>query len=588
MFFQISLYLALLVCLAGLLWRAYQWLSMDIGPGSPGDPGRRCLAAVKGLVSALFSPGLVRRTGALIRDTLAQLHLLKTHPLRWLMHQLIFWGFVLLLLFHAFEDELTLKLFPDYASTLNPFLFLRNLMGILVFAGVLIALTRRCFISDLRCVTAGADIMALALLAAIMLSGFLVEAAQIVSEPIFDEMVADYYGNDDPEAVAALKAVWARDYHVVFDPPATVTETLLTAGAELNQESCAVCHSKPTAALASLPLAMSLKPLAPAFNRIRADQYLRQLHYLLCFMGLALLPFTKFRHLVVTPLTLALRGGKGRSATPSLPTRSTDPVILHLNRKTRRALALDGCTHCGTCSRHCSVAPIADIIANPLILPSEKLLRLRQSVRQRLPDADDVPDPFSEGSFICTECYRCTRLCPSGLDLQDLWRAGKADLVQQHRPDLHTRAVQTASGRLLDAITASPESVDDRSPSTFKPPSWAHGGMDLCDDPSTFQACVQCAVCSSVCPVVASASQPEQDPEMGPHLVTNLLRLGQSDLAQVSGMVWSCVTCYQCQESCPQQIRVADLLYELRNRAWRRLKQAPPNSWRLGKKKECP
>jgi heterodisulfide reductase subunit C len=29
-------------------------------------------------------------------------------------------------------------------------------------------------------------------------------------------------------------------------------------------------------------------------------------------------------------------------------------------------------------------------------------------------------------------------------------------------------------------------------------------------------------------------------------------------------MVWSCTTCYKCQEHCPQGMPVADILYELR------------------------
>jgi heterodisulfide reductase subunit C/nitrate reductase gamma subunit len=583
MIFQTSLYLALFICLAGWLWRAYRWLSIDIGPEPAGSPVRRCLAAAKGFSAAVLGKRLFVGAGTFIRDALLQLHLLRDHPLRWLMHQLMFWGLLLLLLFHAFDDQLTLRLFPDYAATLNPFLFLRNLMGLLVLAGVLIALGRRRFIPAQKPITSGSDLWPLALLAAIIFSGFLAEAAQIVSEPIFDEMVADYHGDEDPEAVAALRAVWAREYHVVFDPPAPVSEALLKAGADLNQESCIACHSRPTAAVGSLPLAMLLKPVAPSLNRVRADLYLWHLHYLLCFSGLALLPFTKFRHLVTTPLTLCLRAIDRRPAVPASPGPNTDPATVRLNRKSRRALALDACTHCGACSRHCSVTPSADVLANPLILPSEKLIRLRQSLRPHLPD--EVPDRFSEGSFICTECGRCTRICPSGLDLQDLWTAGKADLVDQRRPDLHARAVQTASDVLLNAITAQPVRTDARSSSTLTPPPWAAEGMDLCDDPSTFQACVQCAVCSSVCPVVAAAGESEKDPEMGPHLVTNLLRLGQPDLAQVSSMVWSCVTCYQCQDSCPQQIRVADLLYELRNRAWSRLRQAPPQSWFSGNAK---
>ena len=156
----------------------------------------------------------------------------------------------------------------------------------------------------------------------IIISGFLLEASQIVSEPIFDEMVEDYLGSDDPEEVAPLKAVWARDYHVAFDPAPEITPELLEEGRTLNDESCAVCHSRPTAAFASLPLAILAEPVAATLNRIRADGLLWHLHYLVCFATLALLPFTKFKHLLTTPLTLALRtvGLRGhRSPSTSKP-----------------------------------------------------------------------------------------------------------------------------------------------------------------------------------------------------------------------------------------------------------------------------
>ncbi len=32
-------------------------------------------------------------------------------------------------------------------------------------------------------------------------------------------------------------------------------------------------------------------------------------------------------------------------------------------------------------------------------------------------------------------------------------------------------------------------------------------------------------------------------------------------------MLWDCVTCYQCQEHCPQGVKVTDVLYELKNQA---------------------
>jgi heterodisulfide reductase subunit C len=33
-------------------------------------------------------------------------------------------------------------------------------------------------------------------------------------------------------------------------------------------------------------------------------------------------------------------------------------------------------------------------------------------------------------------------------------------------------------------------------------------------------------------------------------------------------MTWDCTTCYQCQENCPQGIKVTEIIYELKNRAY--------------------
>ncbi len=564
MSFQAWLYLSLLICLVGVLWRSVRWLTTDIGPEAAGNIVQRAAAALKALGALLFSRRLPVAIRALVRDGLLQLHLLKAHPMRWIMHMLIFAGIGLLVLLHACDDLVTVKLFPDYVSTLNPFFFLRNLLGVMVVAGLLIAMGRRRLIAAQKRVTGRIDRLPLYLLAAITLSGFVLEATQIVSEPLFVEMVADYHGDDDPDEVAALKAIWAKDYHVVFDPPASITTDLLDLGAALNTQSCVDCHTRPTAAFGSFILAQLAKPFASLLNQVRADVAFWHLHYLLCFAGLALLPFSKLFHLVTTPLSLALKA----TLSVSVPDGGAGNA---LNRKTRRALALDACTHCGACSLHCSVAPSAAVIANPTILPSEKMLSLRHATHRSLVGSAEAD--FVEGSFICTECHRCTRICPSGLDLQDLWRAGKADLRRQGQPDLHAQALQLPPDKRFEAIVAGHDGAVG-SPATGLAPE-PEPCMDLCDDPITFQACVQCAVCTSVCPVVAAASQPDQDPEIGPHLVTNLLRMRQPDLAMASSMVWTCVTCYQCQEQCPQHIRVTDLLYELRNRAWGRLKATP-------------
>jgi heterodisulfide reductase subunit C len=49
------------------------------------------------------------------------------------------------------------------------------------------------------------------------------------------------------------------------------------------------------------------------------------------------------------------------------------------------------------------------------------------------------------------------------------------------------------------------------------------------------------------------------------------LGLGLTDMASGAKMIWDCLTCYQCQENCPQQVAVCDLLYELKNVAVKRV-----------------
>jgi heterodisulfide reductase subunit C len=95
----------------------------------------------------------------------------------------------------------------------------------------------------------------------------------------------------------------------------------------------------------------------------------------------------------------------------------------------------------------------------------------------------------------------------------------------------------------------------------------------LADNRESFWACVQCTTCTSVCPVVAVSEDPSRDLDLLPQQVMNLLRMGLKDETLGARMIWSCTTCYKCQEHCPQDIRVADVLYELRNTAAARLRQ---------------
>jgi heterodisulfide reductase subunit C len=97
-------------------------------------------------------------------------------------------------------------------------------------------------------------------------------------------------------------------------------------------------------------------------------------------------------------------------------------------------------------------------------------------------------------------------------------------------------------------------------------------GLGLSDQANTFSGCFGCETCTTVCPVVANFENPQEDLGLLPHQIMHSCGLGVKDLAFGSNMLWDCLTCYQCQEQCPQGVAVTDVLYELKNRAIKQVK----------------
>jgi len=551
MIFNTALYLSLFICVLGLIYRIAGWFRLSIGPDVAGESAvDRLWHACKTVLRALAGLRMLILFKILFIDVLLQADLFKAHKVRWLFHILLFYSFVVLVFMHAMDDMVTRALFSDYESTLNPYMFLRNLFGAIAFLGILFFILRRIRKKPFPKATSRTDIAAIVLLSVILLSGFLLEAVQIFSAPIFDEMVADYMRSDDPEETAPLKSYWAEEYGVVF-PEAVDTESpeLLYAGQKLHEDYCAVCHVRPISAFVSYPLSISMRSFANALNAIRADIWLWYVHFIACFIGLACLPFSKFFHFISVPLNLMIR------------TKSPQVGSDDWNRAVKRSIGMDACTHCGICSLHCSVMPIYRVTANPNVLPSEKLLSIQRIASGRHVDRNDYP-AVSAGSLACTDCGRCTAFCPSGIVLHDLWQASKQELACRgfSGPDQWIRERSAGQWASLSEQCGLPDIPE--------PDDYLLRNMA----PEAFSNCVQCTVCANVCPVV-SVPDSLSSPEVTPQQVMNLLRLNMRDLAMGSRMVWDCVTCYMCQEHCPQGIRVADILYELRNMGANRLQK---------------
>jgi heterodisulfide reductase subunit C len=98
-------------------------------------------------------------------------------------------------------------------------------------------------------------------------------------------------------------------------------------------------------------------------------------------------------------------------------------------------------------------------------------------------------------------------------------------------------------------------------------------GLNLSAQAKTFSACFGCQTCTTVCPVVGNYDRPQEALGLLPHQIMQAAGLGLRDLAFGSNMLWDCLTCYQCQEQCPQGVCVTDVLYELKNLAVKYVKE---------------
>ena len=79
-----------------------------------------------------------------------------------------------------------------------------------------------------------------------------------------------------------------------------------------------------------------------------------------------------------------------------------------------------------------------------------------------------------------------------------------------------------------------------------------HGG-------ETLTSCYQCGTCASSCPVA------KLDSSFNPREIINLSLLGEKEEVLSGDAIWLCCSCFNCQERCPQNVEIADLIYALRN-----------------------
>lgn len=484
MFYNIVLYAALTVFGIGLIYKISGWFRFSIGIHAKNKTiSARIPAALKGLIAVIFSQKLVTLIRVFIMDVLLQIRVLKNDKLRWLMHMLIYAGFMFLFFTHALDRVIPTSLFDRYYLKLNPFLLFA---GCLVISGIAIAVYRRFILKVPRLKTNAMDHYVIIMLAIIMLSGIALESTKLTS-----------------------------------------------------------------------------------YNHYQKIWYI---HILACFLGLAYLPFSKMFHLFTTPASLLAN---------SVMDKNSDPA----NIMTRQVMELDSCTHCGTCSLHCSVAVAFDSIGNENILPSERMTFLKDYITRKNINARGLA-AIQQGIYLCTNCDRCTINCPAGINLRDLWFNVREEMIQRGHsvslmltpfsfyrglkqqeldPAQYDNPLHKAEKDLTDPfeLVNKTEEIISLTPANreFK----QSAGLSV--SAGTYSYCFTCENCSTVCPVVGNYENPQEYLDLLPHQIIRSMGFGVKDLAMGSRMLWYCLTCYQCQEHCPQGVKVTDIFYELKNLA---------------------
>ena len=564
MSYKILFGIAAAICILGLLFRLSTWFLQSIDPTREKIPlGSRLARACKAIFSTVFSPKILRLIQSLFADLLFQKRSFDKSTFRWIIHALIFISFVLLFFMHAI-GSFTFGVFDrEYVSTLNPSMVLRNLFGLLAFIGIGLAAYRRTRLRSQRFKSYTSDWTALIMIGLIMVSGFLLEATKISSYSEYQAMVEEF-GMLEGEEAHALEAYWVAEnglHSPNFTKP--IEPEMLALGREANEfSSCIECHVSNKNAFVSFSASTFMGPLAATLGDQQTVAFLDFLHVVACFALLAWLPFSKMFHIVSAPISLIINRVMGKE--------SDDPI----NALNRQLVGLSACTHCGACTAECSSQMFYESFHNDFILPSEKVQFLRKIAAGKEIDAK-TQKQLQEGLYICTSCDRCTDICPSGINLRDLFINSRYYLLDEGKVEAamfshfsfplslaqryvsqHARALQSVQEMFKETFSSLKELTGPMKPSRNK---WLEN--------TSYNSCYSCQRCTNICPVVRNYDSPTETLDMMPHQIIYSLGLGNHKLALGSQMIWSCSTCYLCQEHCPNGVELTDIFYRLKNLA---------------------
>lgn len=561
---NILLGLSIIGFLIGLAVRLSVWFSSTIPTtADPVSVKKRYGAASAAVAGTVFSSRFPIIIITFFKDHLFQKRIFDKSLLRWTAHTLIFIPFLFLLFSHGFGRAIPDAIFGNYEPTLNPFLFLRNIFGLMVLMGLCLAAYRRFALKPQRLKSDPQDWTALLLIATIIFTGMLFEGSKMSSYTVYQSMIEEYAVFDDEENGLALEAYWVSKNGLV-SPNINQTPDAETValGEEVHSESCIDCHSSNRSAFASYTASRVTRPIAVLFGDNGTLGLFRYLHIISFCVFIIWLPFSKMFHIVAAPVSLLIN-----RVTNDEPPKDVANIL------NRQIIGLSACTHCGSCSVECSSSMFYESFDNDFILPSEKVRVLKDYAAGKAKDSG-LLKRLQEGLYICTSCDRCTTVCPSGINLKEIFISARYSLLNDGSPE------PSMLGHFSFPLALAEAFVDDhikalkRVTALFKEQFQSLADLDtLSVLPSqnsgneSYKSCYSCQRCTNICPVVRSYENPVEALGMLPHQIMYSLGIGHKEPALASQMIWSCSTCYLCQEHCPNNVELTDIFYGLKNSA---------------------
>ena len=147
-------------------------------------------------------------------------------------------------------------------------------------------------------------------------------------------------------------------------------------------------------------------------------------HGVLALIFIALIPFTKVKHIFTAAASLMFRNPQAGRVLPKIPEEQESPGYKTITDFTwKQLLNLDACTKCGRCHEACP----ANAVGAPLS-PRDMILSLREFANKAL-SAKDLPSEVEldvhgkstnqvmmETLWSCRTCLACVEICPVAVE----------------------------------------------------------------------------------------------------------------------------------------------------------------------------